>query len=355
MLKKYLKLLPITDSLNKKRILIAKTTHVGDVVITLPMAGIIKYYYPECQVLFLAKGPGCDIARRYHFIDEVYDEKMIDSSQGLKTCEADIFIQVNTSKRLAKAAEKAEIPIRIGSIYRLFNWHTCTHLAMISRGFEKLNKRQLDLEYLKCLSFNHVLNHSDFTFLYQFSNKTLPSEFEQIMEKNKFKLILHPTLITAKNYQWPLDYYRELIEKLDPEKYQIFITGIKSDREYLQPLLQSAQGKVVDMVGKMSMDDFITFIQHSDGLVAGSTGPLHLAAALGIHALGIYRADKSYIKRWEAIGLKAETIAQDQRCRKCPSGTPCQCILSIQPEQVKERIVGWSRYLYQSYSGASSE
>lgn len=342
---KSLNQLPVERSLSHKRILIAKTTHVGDVVITLPLAGILKYYYPESQILFLAKGSGCDIARRYAFIDEVYDDSILQTEEGLANCRVDIFIQVNNSKKLAKAAAKAEIPVRIGSIYRWHNWFLCTHCVFISRENTLLNKRQLDLQYLKPLGIKHAFSYKDLSFLYQFKPKPLTKYQAQIMDPHKFKLILHPSLITAKKYQWPLAYFKELVEALDTTRFQIFITGIESDRPYLEKFLTEVQGKVVDVVGKMNMDDFITFIWHCNGLVAGSTGPLHLAAALGIHALGIYRADHTYIKRWEAVGWRAEVVAQQAKCIKCPTGDPCQCILSIKPEYVKARVFNWLKII----------
>lgn len=328
------------------RILIAKTTHVGDVVITLPLAGILKYYYPDCQILFLAKGACCDIAKRYIFIDEVYDENALEKeygslSEGLKKCHVDIFIQANNAKKLAKAAKQAGIITRIASIYRWFNWFSCTHNVVISRESRKLNKRQLDLEYLKPLGIEHNLTYQDLSFLYQFRSKVLPDEQQSWLSTKKFKLILHPTLITARQYQWPLEYFKRLILSLNPEQVKIFITGVESDRAYLKPLLEEVKEHVIDTVGKMDMDVFITFMQHCDGLIAGSTGPLHLAAALGIHALGIYRADLLYVRRWEAVGWKAETLAQEKPCSRCPHGDPCECIISVQPAFVRDRIVEW--------------
>lgn len=333
-------------NIQNARIIIAKTTHVGDVVITLPLAAILKNYYPDSWIIFLAKGPCCDIAKRSIFIDEVCDANVLEKeygslSEGLKTCHADIFIQVNTSKKLAQAAKQAGIVTRIGSIYRWFNWLLCTHNVLISRESKKYNKRQLDLEYLKPLGIEHSLSYQDLSFLYQFSSKTLPDEQQSWVSTKKFKLILHPTLITAQKYQWPLEHFKTLILSLDPELFQIFITGIESDRVYLNAFLEEVKEHVVDTVGKMSMDVFITFMQHCDGLIAGSTGPLHLAAALGIHALGICRADPIYIRRWEAVGWKAETLAKGKPCLRCPNGNPCDCIVSVHPEFVRDRILDW--------------
>ncbi len=331
-----------TRSLQKARIMIAKTTHVGDVVIALPLAGVLKQYFPDATILFLAKGKNCDIARRYAFIDEVYDETIIDTEEGLKSCHADVFIQVNNSERLALAAKKAEIPVRIGTVFRKYNWALCTDRVFISREVKWLNRRDLDLEYLRPLGITHRFSYQDLASLYQFHKKPLSAEQQDLLDPHKFKLILHPTLITAKKYQWPLEYYKIIVETLDPEKFQIFITGVESDRPYLDNFLQEVNTKTVSLVGKLSVEDLITVMSHCDGLIAGSTGPLHLAAALGIHALGIYRADKKYIRRWESVGWKAEVLAQPTPCKKCPTDDPCQCIRAIKPEYVRARIMDWA-------------
>lgn len=331
-----------TRGLQKSRIMIAKTTHVGDVVISLPLAGVLKHYFPDATILFLAKGPNCEIARRYAFIDEVYDESIIDTEEGLKICQADVFIQVNNSERLALAAKKADIPIRIGTVFRKYNWSLCTDRVFISREVKWLNRRDLDLEFLRPLGISHRFSYQDLSSLYQFHKKILSDEYKKILDSYKFKLILHPTLITAKKYQWPLEHYKALIKALDLEKFQIFVTGVQSDLPYLESFLQEVDHQIVNLVGKINMEDLITVIAHCDGLIAGSTGPLHLAAALGIHALGIYRADKKYIRRWESVGWKAEVLAQSTPCPKCPTGDPCKCIYAIKPEFVKARILSWA-------------
>jgi len=326
----------------KTRILIAKTTHLGDVVIALPLAGVLKFYYPETQILFLSRGAGCDIARRYVFIDEVYDADYIKTAADLKACQADIFIQVNPEKRLAAMAKEAGIPVRIGSIYRVYHWFLCNRHAIIGRAWEGLNKRQLDLHYLKPLGLKQPFSLQDLTFLYQFKSKLLPEPWKAVMASEKIRIILHPSSITAKNYQWPLKYYAELIHALDPGRFQVFITGVESDRAYLADFLAQMQGKVVDTVGQMNVDELITFISHCDVLIAGSTGPLHLAAALGIHAIGIYRANLSYICRWKPVGKKVMILAGQGNCRCCPTGDPCQCILAVTPEKVRDAVLQFS-------------
>ncbi len=334
--------------LNGKRVIIAKTIHLGDVIISLPLAAVIKQHYPQCQVLFLASGPACKLAEMYSDIDEVYDWEVINkngpqqAALALKQLNADVFLHINPSRYLAKVVKQAHIPIRVGSIYRWYNWFTCNRLAVISRDFAKYNKRELDLQYLAPLGIKRHYSYAELCDLYQFKKKELPLHVQRWLDPAKFKLILHPALITSKIYRWPIEHYSALIEQLPQDRYQIFISGTPNDRELLQPLLDK-HPHVQDLIGKLPLDEYISFLQHCDGLIAGSTGPLHIAAAAGIHALGIYCANPVDMKRWEPVGKKAEVIFPDIPCHPCPNDDPCQCMWSITPERVRKCVEAWRR------------
>lgn len=331
--------------LNGKRVIIAKTGHLGDVIISLPMATVLKRYFPQCQVIFLATGAACKIAEMSPHVDEVYawenihQQNKAQAVAALKALQADIFLHVNPDPYLAMVAKKAKIPVRVGSVFRWYNWFTCNRFALISRNSGKYNKRQLDLQYLQPLGIKSSFSYAELCDLYQFKKRELPVAILELLNPQKFKLIIHPTLITSL-YKWPIEHYSTLIEQLPAEHYQIFISGTPNEHDLIKPLLDRYP-HVIDLAGKMSLDDYIIFLQHCDGLIAGSTGPLHMAAAVGIHSLGIYWANERYIKRWEPVGLKAEIITSDTPTHSCPNGDPCHCMWSIPPEKVKQRVEAW--------------
>lgn len=324
--------------------MIAKTTHLGDLVISLPMAAMIKQRYPESTVLFLTHPRTADVAKRCLDIDEVH--AMPDTSEQLiallKRLDIDVFIQANTSKQLGSAAKAAKIPIRIGSLFRHYNWWLCNHTVAISRNYKQLNKRLLDLEYLKPLGII-ADDERALPTLYRFS----PQKSADLAEKmglvaTKHRIILHPALITSKSHQWPLTAFEALIRFFDSNRYQWIITGIMADRAYLEPLLDiEGPYDVIDTVGKLTLDELVTFMSACDGMIAGSTGPLHLAAALGLHTIGLYQSKPAVHKRWAPVGRSAATLYSSTRCQGDKKLAPCPCILDIDPQNVKARIMSW--------------
>ncbi|MCB0778620.1 MAG: hypothetical protein KDC03_03595, partial [Flavobacteriales bacterium] len=82
-------------------------------------------------------------------------------------------------------------------------------------------------------------------------------------------------------------------------------------------------------------DQLIALIGASDALVAASTGPLHIAAASGKRAIGLFAPRRPiHPGRWAPLGPDAHALVHDPDCPTCASGRPCDCITRIGPEQV---------------------
>jgi ADP-heptose:LPS heptosyltransferase len=107
----------------------------------------------------------------------------------------------------------------------------------------------------------------------------------------------------------------------------------------------SGDSNVTDLVGRLTLAEFVRFITRCDGMVAGSTGPLHLAAALGIHTLGLFQSRRADIQRWHPLGRSTAIIHSDVRCmgeRKSAAGVrPCPCIVAIGSDRVARQVLSW--------------
>ena len=337
-----------------KRIVLAKTTQLGDLVICLPMAAALKKRDPDCTVILMTNIKTVDVGRYCSDVDEVVAEpgSTAELLVLLKELKADIFIQLSKSRAMSEAAREAGIPIRIGSAFRFYNWWLCTHLVAVSGTLSGLNKRLLDLRHLLPLGIR-VDDLQRVQSLYHLAPPALPGNMSasipgQLAQGRK-TIILSPSLITAKAHQWPLEFYSQLIRSLDPARFHWFICGVPDDRQDLLPLLERHAGEsnVTDMVGALPMAEFISFISGCDGLIAGSTGPLHLAAALGIHTLGLFQSRKADIARWQPVGSSASILHSDVRClgeRRSADGKhaiACPCIIAIEPDSVARRVLSW--------------
>jgi ADP-heptose:LPS heptosyltransferase len=85
----------------------------------------------------------------------------------------------------------------------------------------------------------------------------------------------------------------------------------------------------------LSLDELIAFIGRADALVASSTGPLHVAAALGSVAIGLFtRRTTKNVARWGPVGRHAHGLELDRSCLRCRWKLDCDCVKRIPPGAV---------------------
>jgi ADP-heptose:LPS heptosyltransferase len=168
-------------------------------------------------------------------------------------------------------------------------------------------------------------------------------------DKDVFNLILHPGSYNN-GREWGEENFIKLLTILEYSKFRIFITGVAEEKLRFNRLMKIASPNVFNLIGKINLSDFLTFIGHSDGLLAASTGPLHIAGAMGINTLGLYPPIHGYnIKRWGVLGEKAHSVSLsscivDYEC----SNENCKCMSAITPESVKHHIMKWYEYRFKS-------
>jgi heptosyltransferase III len=93
--------------------------------------------------------------------------------------------------------------------------------------------------------------------------------------------------------------------------------------------------KAMDLTGKLNLEQLIAFISIADGLVAASTGPLHIAAAMGKKTVGLFAPMKPiHPGRWAPLGKDVHILVKDHYCEACRNSSDCECIRSISPEKV---------------------
>ncbi|MBS1605034.1 MAG: glycosyltransferase family 9 protein [Bacteroidetes bacterium] len=322
--------------------IISRSDAIGDVVLTLPVAGVLRELFPGARIVFLGRSYTEDLINACVHVDEFlnWDELMKlpydEAVQRLADTGADTIIHVLPGSAIARMAKDAGIKQRIGTTNRLYHWRYCNRLVRLSRKNSPYHEAQLNLRLLQPLGAQQLYPLAEIGRYYGLSRLTpLPSEAESLLDPTRFNLILHPKS-RGHGREWGLDHYIELIHLLPQEQFRIFVSGTAAEGQLLEPLLKACPS-VTDLSGKLSLGEFIHFISRADGLLASGTGPLHLAAALGIYAVGIFPPLRPiHPGRWAPIGPRAGVLVKDIDCSACKKTMNCTCIRDILPAQVKE-------------------
>jgi heptosyltransferase-3 len=338
-------------SLRLDTVAIAQPSALGDVVACLPMAAAIKLQRPSAKIILIGRGHARSLAEACGLIDHFVEAgAVVAQPQLLNRLGVDAFLAPYLPFTLGMAARHARIPLRVGNLRRPKSLLWANRFIVQGSRLVQRHRALLNLAYLRPLGLHTGYSMSQLAAMPEFDRRLpLPPGLRALLEPARFNLVLHPKS-NGSAREWPLRHFCRLLELLPPERVKIFVTGVAGERERLlaEGMLLSLPG-VVDLTGKLDLAELVSFLGAVDGFVGASTGPLHIAAAVGIHSLGLFPGrDRATAVRWHPLGRRAQALWSRQQCKpgpgRCPAdyrGEFCPCMEDIAPEQVARRVMSW--------------
>jgi len=332
-------------------IAVGRRGHLGDMLVCLPLLAAIKRQRPDIRICMVASPYTACLLEASEWVDEVLcDEQVIEDPGQLSRRGVRAFLNPMSDKDLARAAHQARVPLRIGDLERPATARWCNRFVWSRRKWSRLHEAQIVLRHIAPLGLATRLPLAELKLLTRLSRiPPLDEALRQRLDDTAFNLVIHPK--SRKNgREWPAWHFLRLVELLRGEPVRILLTGMDCERDELLaecPELLRQTGVEV-LMGATPPSQLIALIAQADGLVASGTGPLHIAAALGIHTLGLFPRRASIdSRRWQALGEKSESLQLPGSCifplNTCERGGQqgCRCMSRITPEQVASRVRRW--------------
>ncbi len=276
---------------------------LGDVVFDGPFARAFKALHPAGELALVVRPPADAVARRLRGVDRVhvFDKRgadrgifgLIRAARELRAARYDIAYIPHPSPRSTALAHQARIPIRIGSTGGLVARRFLTDRRPAHRDDTFVRAR---LRLLGAPDADESLDGC------------LPRP-ERARADNRIRI----GLALGSNWatkRWAPARAAELATRLDPARHRLVFLGAESERALFQGLGFAA---VEDALGG-SVDALIDHLGGCDLVIAGDTGPLHLARALGIPVVALF-GPTSEAKHAFTAGDRV--VALELACRPC--------------------------------------
>ncbi|KJJ84627.1 glycosyl transferase family protein [Candidatus Omnitrophus magneticus] len=226
-----------------KKILIARTDRLGDVVLTIPIIKFFRQKYPSCFISVLVRPYTKDIFQNNPDIDEtiIYDKERlrgniwntIKFALFLKSKKFDACIAFNPSSRVHLIFFLAGIPIRIGynrkwGIFLNKRFSDTKH-----KGLKHESEYNFDL--LKQAGFDtRGADITPFIPPCESTRKIVTALLERENITDKI-IAIHPGA-SCPSKMWPLERFAEICDRLEKEKkYKIILVGGKESIELEKP------------------------------------------------------------------------------------------------------------------------
>ena len=294
------------------RIVVSRTDRIGDTVMTLPLFGALRAEHPGAELVFLGRPYVAAVASACQHVDRFVPwpepSRGRDRVSLLAGLEADAIVHALPRRDVAWAARRARIPLRVGTSRRALHWLTCNRRVNLSRRGSRLHEAQLNIRLAAPLLARTDYPKEQVVSLLGLTRiPQLEQRWRAALDASRLNLVIHP-LTGGSVPAWPLERFAELAGSLAPERWRVLVTGSAAEGAALRPWLAKLPAHVVDVTGQ-PLDQLIALLNAAFGIVAASTGPLHVAAALGRRALGLYPTSGTRApERWSPLGSRAEIV-----------------------------------------------
>jgi len=331
-------------TVSANNILIVRTDRIGDVVLSLPLARSVKQALPASNISFLLRDYTRRLALGNPFIDKILTLKEKDSRplirnnvKFLSAFNFDTCIVVYPTFAIALILFLSRIKNRIGSGYRWYSF-LFTHKIYEHRKDAKKHELEYNFNLLRFLGISSEPSLNNLAFDLATdpdSEKFIDSLFSDFnISPQKPIIIIHPGS-GGSSVDLPLQKYRELLQEISKLDIQIFLTGGSAEFQYCESV--SSGFNTHNLAGKLDLGALISLINRSTLFVSNSTGPLHIAAALGIFSVGFFpRIPACSQKRWGPYTDKKAVFEPEIDCNNC-SREQCErlnCMNSININKV---------------------
>ncbi len=328
-----------------KNILLLRTDRIGDVVLSLPMLPVLKDHFPDARISIMVRHYTKELVQFHSCVDEVLlweangERSLMEYVQVLRSKKFDAVILPYPRFKLALIAFLARIPVRVGTGYRWYSF-LFSRKVYEHRKDAKRHEVEYNINLLAALGIESS-TVPEFEFF-------IPDETKQkidgILAQEKVgKFVVLHAGSGGSARDWPLENFAMLGDAIHSAlDLKVLLTGSESEKSLVADVAKIMQSKPVNVAGEFSLQELGALFCRASAFVSNSTGPLHIAAAMGTPVVAFYPPIvQCSAVRWGPYTKKKRIFTGDNTtCALCKGG-PCRsnvCMNQITVEQVLTAI-----------------
>jgi heptosyltransferase-2 len=331
---------------NVNRILVRSTNWVGDAVLSLPAIEALRASFPQAEIVLLSKPWVSEIYRHHPAVTRqiIYKPEsehrgLLGFSQFVRQLRAEQFdaaLLLPNSFHAAWMAWLARIPLRIG--YARDGRSLLLHDA---------------IEPPLPAGYGHqVYYYLQLLFRAGLIDKPQPVEEVRIhlseAEENwgakklstlglsgpRFLVGLAPGAAFGPAKRWLPERYGELADRLiGALNADVLIFGSAAERPLAEQIASGMKHTPVVTAGETSLRQLLALMARCRLMITNDSGPMHLAAALGIPLLAIFGSTDE--RATGPLGTQVRIVKRDVQCspcgrRECPIDFRCMRLISVE-------------------------
>ncbi|MCX5786145.1 MAG: glycosyltransferase [Elusimicrobia bacterium] len=272
----------------RTRILLVRTDRIGDLTLTTPAISALREKYPDAHISVLTSSYARDVLKNNSDLDEIITENGFFHTLGeIRSGKFDVAVIIFLNLKVALLVFLAGIKLRIGPASKI--WSVFLNKPVFQHR-SRMEKHEADynLELLEVLGVNTRRRKSRITLTAEEKGGSAEILNKLGLKKEDFIAGIHPGS-NGSALNWPEENFAGLADKLLKEfNIKVLLTGSAAEIPLLKKISSLMTEKAFILREPMPLRQFIGAISFCRIFITNSTGPLHLASALGIPTLSFF-------------------------------------------------------------------
>jgi ADP-heptose:LPS heptosyltransferase len=312
------------------KVLISRTDRLGDTILASPTWQALFDARPDVDITLLTREAYRPLFENDPALAKVLalptgSRSPIDEfARQLSEEQFDALLALYVDGDVARLIRRTRIPLKTGPLSGPRTWFLFNRPVRQRRSRSLLHEADYNGLLLKSLGIPYRprpprvhLPRDGKAVEDALLNRLLPNPAEKPF------IVVHPGM-GGSAVNWPSARYRELVERFTAEREErVLVTGTAGDEPYLGAFEGITHPRLVDAVGKVDLLELAFLLRRASLFVGPSTGPMHLATALGTPVVALFSPLRvQQPRRWGPYHSRGSvltppvTCPESRRCRK---------------------------------------
>lgn len=331
-----------SSALNGARILLIKPSSLGDIVHAFPVVSAIKAQWPGSHLTWVVKRQWADLVERAEGIDRVWPVDMTVSSwiregRALRAQRFDVAIDLQGLFRSGILAWLSGAPVRIGFANGREGspWFYTRRVPVLSLDVHAVDR------YLSVTAALGAPPPDEPRFGFKLLEEDMAA-VREIGERRGFS-VDKPWIamnIGARwpTKRWPLESFAAVVDQLyEARRDPLVMIGGSEERAFTKKLKVLTKSPFIDLCGDIPLGCLPALLSTSTAMITNDSGPMHVAAALGIPVIAMFGPTSA--ARTGPYGTGHHVLSGQVSCspcfsRVCRHNLEMECLHLVTPAQV---------------------
>lgn len=222
-----------------------------------------------------------------------------------------------STARIASAVRRARIPVRVGQARRLYSWsYTSRVTVRTETGDVTSHWTDVQMDYARALGATP--EQTD----YKIDVRPRPDDAARAVEALSEAGVDGPFAVwhaarglDLSRVTWPVDRFAAIGDAIGAQfGMPVVLTGSAADLPTVARIASAMRVRHALVAGSTDLMTLSALLGRASLVVALDSGPMHIAAALGVPTVGIFALRTDLPDRWAPLGARVAAVRPSYPC-----------------------------------------